>query len=995
MTGQEAREQELLRAAARIARDHFGIAGSAGRRLLGCEGHIFRIDGDDGCQWVLKLSPDGLTDSIELQYKVLEFLASRNPGVAIQSHRRALDGNLPRVEFDGQHWLAWVTSFLPGPVQASTPRSQRSPRELGSIMGRLDKILSGFDDDRIRRYLRWDLAQGKDLRADREAIKDPARRELAGGMLERSLTIVDRLEGDLRKSVIHGDANDHNLLIGGDGASISAVIDFGDVVESWRVAEAAIAAAYALLETNEPVALAAEVLAGYHSEWPLNEAEIEAFLPLVEIRLCMTVINAAMAADDGDEYSQIHAEAAWRALAVLKERNICRGHYQSRAACGLDSTPQTRSLTKWLATRSAGFSPVIPENLLSSAIVLDLSVSGIEVAAPSDDVETMTEKLYAHIEAAGGTAGIGRYRENRGLYRSELFTSGRKEARSFHLGLDLFAAADTPVMAPLDGQVLSVTDNARDLDYGPTVILQHDADGRSFFSLYGHLGPATLDHLEPGQNVSAGETIGWIGTYPRNGNWPPHLHFQVMTDMLDYRGDFPGVASPSEAWYWRGLCIDPNLVLGLELPVDAAQDDPRQALTERRRQVLGGSLSLSYKKPLLITRGRGQFLYDYKNRAWLDLVNNVSHVGHCHPRVVEAVNRQMSLLNTNTRYLHPLILEYAERITALLPDPLEVCFLVSSGSEANELAIRLARAATGRRQLLVLDHAYHGNTAGLIEMSPYKFNGPGGEGQTGHIDVLPLPDSFPQRQGALTEDAASAVLDALEAEDRLPAALFAETMPGCGGQRVLADGFLANIYRRVRELGGICVADEVQTGLGRMGDCWWSFETQDLLPDIVTLGKPIGNGHPLAAVVTSAEIADRFVTGMEYFNTFGGNPASCAAGLAVLDIIEDEGLRQNALDIGGRMKQGLQALGEKYEFLAEVRGRGLFLGVEIVKDRKDYRPDRQRTDEIVEAMLGYGVMLSVDGPGHNVLKIKPPMVVDRADAEEFLGKFERVLDQMA
>ncbi|MCZ6687376.1 MAG: aminotransferase class III-fold pyridoxal phosphate-dependent enzyme [Gammaproteobacteria bacterium] len=891
--------------------------------------------------------------------------------------------------------MAWMVSYLPGRVQASNYQEKRSGHELGSVMGRLDRALSGFDDDRARRYLRWDVAQGKDLRAGSGPVKDPARRELSAKMLERSLTIVDRLQADLRKSIIHGDANDHNLLIDAEGKSITAIIDFGDLVESWRIVEASNAAAYLLLDSADPIKAAIEVLAGYHSEWPLNASETEAFLPLVEMRLCMTVIHSAMSEGDGHEYSQFHAEAAWRALAALESRNICRGHYQCRAACGLNSTPQTRPLAKWLAKRSANFCPVIPDDLLSSAIVLDLSAGSDDISAPGDGVETLTEKLFAHIESAGGKAGIGRYRENRGLYKSELFRSAGKEARSFHLGLDLFAAADTPVMAPLDGKVLSVTDNARDLDYGPTVILQHDADGQEFFTLYGHLSPATLDHLEPGQEVGAGETIGWIGTYPSNGNWPPHLHFQVMTDMLDYQGDFPGVASPSEAWYWRGLCIDPNLVLGLELPVDAAQDDPRQALTKRREKILGRSLSLSYKKPLLITRGRGQFLYDYKNRAWLDLVNNVSHVGHCHPRVVEAVNRQMSLLNTNTRYLHPLILEYAERITALLPDPLEVCFLVSSGSEANELAIRLARAATGRCQLLVLDHAYHGNTAGLIEMSPYKFNGPGGEGQTGHIDVLPLPDSFPQRQGALTEDAATAVLDTLEAEDRLPAALFAETMLGCGGQRVLADGFLANIYRRVRELGGICVADEVQTGLGRMGDCWWSFETQDLLPDIVTLGKPIGNGHPLAAVVTSAEIADRFVTGMEYFNTFGGNPASCAAGLAVLDIIEDEGLRQNALDIGGRMKQGLQALGEKYEFLAEVRGHGLFLGVEIVKDRKDYQPDRQTTDEIVEAMLGYGVMLSVDGPGHNVLKIKPPMVVDRADAEEFLGKFERVLEQMA
>ncbi|MCZ6560690.1 MAG: aminotransferase class III-fold pyridoxal phosphate-dependent enzyme, partial [Gammaproteobacteria bacterium] len=707
----------------------------------------------------------------------------------------------------------------------------------------------------------------------------------------------------------------------------------------------------------------------------------------------MTVIHAALSADKGDEYSQTHAEDAWRALGELKDRNLRRGHYQSRAACGLDSTPQTQLLTKWLAKRSGRFCSIIPDSLLSSAIVLDLSVGSEEQSATGDDVETLTRHLFAHIESAGAKAGIGRYCENRSLYQSDLFTSGSTHARSLHLGVDLFVAAETPVMAPMAGRVLSVTDNDRDLDYGPTVILQHDADGQSFFTLFGHLSPATLNHLKSGQDIQAGQVIGWIGSYPRNGNWPPHLHFQVMTDMLDYQGDFPGVASLSEAWYWRGLCINPNLVLGMDPVIDAAHDDPRMELTERRDQLLSASLSLSYQEPLLITRGRGQYLYDHKNRAWLDLVNNVSHVGHCHPRVIEAVNRQMTLLNTNTSYLHPLILEYSERLTALLPESLTVCFLVSSGSEANELAIRLARAATGRKQLVVLDHAYHGNTAGLVEMSPYKFNGPGGDGQSGQIDVLPLPDGMPQRSGALGEEAAYAVMDAIETDNRLPAALFAESMPGCGGQRVLPDGFLANIYRRVRELGGICVADEVQTGLGRMGDCWWSFETQDLVPDIVTMGKPMGNGHPLAAVVTSKEIAGKFVSGMEYFNTFGGNPVSCAAGLAVLDVIEEEGLRQNALDVGGRIMNGLVVLARKHECLADVRGRGLFIGVEVIRDREYFQPDPKRTRQIVEAMLGYGVMLSIDGPEHNVLKIKPPLVVDRADADFFLEKLDRVLER--
>ena len=990
MTVKDEKEQGLLSDAVCVARDHFGISGAASR-LHGCEGHIFRIKEDAGSQWVLKLSPDCLADSIELQCQVLKFLAKTNLGVATPSHKPALENGLPRVEFDEEPWLAWMVRYLPGRVQASIDQKYRSPYELGAVMGRLDRVLSRFDDDKARRYLRWDLAQGKDLRAGSGPVKDPVRRELASHMLERSLAVVNRLDTKLRKSIIHGDANDHNLLIDDDETSITAIIDFGDLVETWRIIEAANAAAYVLLGTADPVKAAIEVLAGYHSEWPLNEAEIEAFLPLIEMRLCMTVIHAAMSEDDGDEYSQFHSESAWRALVALEDRNHCRGHFQSRAACGLDSTPQTKRLTKWLAKRSGSFCSIIPDSLLSSAIMLDLSVGSGAIGASGDDVETLARHLFARIESAGAKVGIGRYCENRSLYQSDLFSSGSTEARSMHLGVDLFAAAETPVMTPMAGRVLSVTDNDRDLDYGPTVILQHDADGQSFFTLFGHLSPATLNHLKSGQDIQAGEVIGWIGSYPRNGNWPPHLHVQVMTDMLDYVGDFPGVASPSEAWYWRGLCIDPNLVLGMDLAIDAAHDDPRMELTKRRDKLLSASLSLSYQKPLLITRGRGQYLYDHKNRAWLDLVNNVSHVGHCHPRVIEAVHRQMAELNTNTRYLHPLILEYSERLTELLPEPLKVCFLVSSGSEANELAVRLARAATGRKQLVVLDHAYHGNTAGLVEMSPYKFDGPGGDGRSGQIDVLPLPDSIPQRNGALGEEAAYAVMDAIEADKRLPAALFAESMPGCGGQRVLPDGFLANIYRRVRELGGICVADEVQAGLGRMGDCWWSFETQDLVPDIVTMGKPMGNGHPLAAVVTTEEIAGKFVSGMEYFNTFGGNPVSCAAGLAVLDVIEEEGLRQNATEVGGRIINGLEALARKYECLADVRGRGLFVGVEIVTDRKHFQPDPKTTRQIVEAMLGYGVMLSIDGPEHNVLKIKPPLVVDRADADFFLEKLDRVL----
>ncbi|MEE8467563.1 MAG: aminotransferase class III-fold pyridoxal phosphate-dependent enzyme, partial [Planctomycetota bacterium] len=310
----------------------------------------------------------------------------------------------------------------------------------------------------------------------------------------------------------------------------------------------------------------------------------------------------------------------------------------------------------------------------------------------------------------------------------------------------------------------------------------------------------------------------------------------------------------------------------------------------RRRHLLG-ALSLSYREPLKIVRGSGTYLFDESGRRYLDCVNNVCHVRHCHPRVVEAAARQMAELNTNTRYLHDHLVTYARRLTELLPDPLGVCALVCSGSEANELALRLARAATGRRGVVVLDAAYHGNAGALVEISPYKFDGPGGRGRPQHVHVAPTPD--PYRGEHRGPDAglryAGSVRDALQRgeETGIPAGAFlSESLLGCAGQIDPPPGFLAAAFEHVRAAGGVCIADEVQVGFGRVGSHFWGFETQGAVPDVVTLGKPIGNGHPMAAVVTTPEISEAFDTGMEYFNTFGGNPVSCAVGLAVLDVIE-------------------------------------------------------------------------------------------------------------
>ncbi len=418
-----------------------------------------------------------------------------------------------------------------------------------------------------------------------------------------------------------------------------------------------------------------------------------------------------------------------------------------------------------------------------------------------------------------------------------------------------------------------------------------------------------------------------------------------------------------------------------------------------RRKHLGRNFSVSYSEPLKIVRGRGQYLYDEGGRRYLDLVNNVCHVGHCHPRIVEAAQRQIAELNTNTRYLHDNLAEYAVRLTTTFPDPLSVCFFVCTGTEANDLALQLARAHSGSKEIAVLDHAYHGHSPSLVEISPYKCEGPGGEGLAAHAHKISMPDTYrgPQRgpyAGQKYAEELRTVIAKIEGEGKELGAFMAESLIGCGGQVVPAEGFLDAATAVTRKAGGVTIADEVQVGFGRVGSHLWAFESQGVVPDIVTLGKPIGNGHPLAAVITTPEIAASFETGMEYFNTFGGNPVSCAVGLAVLEVIEREGLQQHALVVGNKLLAGLRELQTRHPLIGDVRGLGLFIGAELVRDRKTLEPADTEAAQIIDEMKWRGFLLSTDGPHHNVLKIKPPMVIDEQDVDEMLTALDEILGRI-
>lgn len=423
-----------------------------------------------------------------------------------------------------------------------------------------------------------------------------------------------------------------------------------------------------------------------------------------------------------------------------------------------------------------------------------------------------------------------------------------------------------------------------------------------------------------------------------------------------------------------------------------------QTLRELRRRHLNPALSLSYQEPLKIVRGAGAYLYDDQGQAYLDMVNNVCHVGHCHPKVVAAGQAQMAILNTNTRYLHDNIVEYAQRLSASLPEPLSVVFLTNSGTEANDLALRLARTYTARRDIVVVDHAYHGNSPSMIELSPYKFNGKGGQGRPSHVQVAEIPDdfrgSFRRNEPSLGERYAQDVQQKLLASQQSghgSAAFYCESILGCGGQVVLPPNYLKHAYAHAHAAGAVCVADEVQVGFGRDGEFMWAFQAHGVVPDIVTMGKPIGNGHPMGAVVTRPEIAQAFLNGMEYFNTFAGNPVSCAIGLAVLEVINEEKLQENALRVGLFLMHALRELQSRHALIGDVRGRGLFIGVELIKETSTLTPATQETRQVIEFLKRHHILLSSDGPYDNVLKIKPPIVFTQAHAEEFVARLDQAL----
>ena len=989
-----------------LLKQQFGLQGSW-KSLPGELDANYRLEDPSRGTYLVKVAhPDSELAHVELQIAVLDHLASYELRVAVPQALRGGSGgaHVPLETQEGPRAL-WVSTWLPGVVLAERAiASHDLCVDVGRCLGEVDRALGELDDEGAKRpQLKWNLCNADWIGGQIRGIADPSVAEAVRRVHSRYVdSVAARLE-TIPRGIVHNDANDHNLLVSiADPSRLVGLFDFGDLCETVRVAEAAIAATYLAMLSDDPLLAIDAVVRGYHTELPLSDEERELVVPLIETRLAVSLTNAAVEQQKRpeDPYVTVSQEGAARLLLQLDGRSQRVASVRLARACG-ESVGHSQDLGAWLASLAGELVPVLDVGQpVDEMPILDLSFETLLVgdSVLEVDAEVFSRRVDEAMRAREAECAIGRYREPRPIYTDAAFGGLLVNAprRSVHLGIDLFAAAGTAVRAPLAGRVVDVRVCPGHLDYGGLVVLAHEGPGGEFCTLYGHLDPRSCEDLECDSLLEAGQAFARLGAREVNGGWPPHLHLQLLDHPA---GELEGVpwevADPDDLEAHLEVFPDPSPLVGLA-DQRAVWSAPADDLRSGRERFFAANLRTSYDEPVALVRGSRHVLFDRDGRRYLDAYNNVPHVGHCHPRVVEAVARQTALLATNTRYLHGGIQRYAERLCGLVPDSLSVVFFTPSGSEANELALRLARQHTSREDVCVMDHGYHGHTNAAVAMSPYKFRQPGAPSKPDWVHVTAQPDTYrgPHRgadAGARYSADVVAIIDALCERGQAPAAYLSECLPSVGGQHELPLGFLASVYEAVRGAGGVCIADDVQTALWRTGEHCFGFERQEVVPDILVLGKPLGNGFPLGAVMTSREIAESFARGPEFFSTFGGSTVAMAAGLAVLDVLDEEELRLNAKTVGRRLLGDLRALQEVHPLVGDVRGRGLFIGVELVLDGDSKSPATELAHRVKNRLRARRILIGTEGPHDNILKIRPPMTFDAAAAECLVVELDRVL----
>ncbi|WP_323370027.1 aminotransferase class III-fold pyridoxal phosphate-dependent enzyme [Xanthomarina sp. F2636L] len=955
--------------------------------------------------YILKIGrPDEDLEYLEFQQEILNYVSNSNlnaPKVFPDIHGKYIssikdaEGNTRYVRL-----LSWIDGRLWSSVN---PINDELLFSLGREAGKITKALEGFKHSKVHRSFDWDIAQSewtfKYLK-----LFSKEQQEIVS-YFQKSFEGFQKDYKKLRKTVIHNDANDNNILVSDNliDPTVTAIIDYGDAIYSQPINDLAIAIAYAIMGKPDLLAAALPIVSGYHKEFYLQEEELPFLYHLVAMRLIISVTKSALnkQKEPDNTYLLISEKPAWDVLKRWLELDANLAHFSFRGACGFSAHPDEIAFLNWAKTQDVSLNNLFPSLDFNQVFSLDMRVGSTWLGHETEynDIELTTFKINRLQVEKPNTLFAGGYLETRPFYSTKAYQkegNSGSEYRTMHLGVDFWVNENTPIHTPFDGQVYNIYNNGNYRDYGPTLILEHKTDnGIPFYTLYGHLSESSLNLVRKGQKINKGDLMAYVGNSNENGSWSPHLHFQIMLDMLDYQQDFPGVAFPNNVSVWSSLCTNPNVLFKYD-GMDSHQNKSNKELLNFRKKHLGKSLSLSYKQPLKMERGAGVYLIDVFGRRYLDTVNNVAHVGHEHPRVVKAGQEQMAVLNTNSRYLHDNINGFAKELLETFPQELSVVHFVNSGSEANELALRMTKAFTKAKDMIAVEIGYHGNTNACIEISSYKFDGKGGQGAPEHTHIVPLPDMFRGLyQGENTAENYAKHIDEqienIHEKGRNLAGFICESIISCGGQVELPENYLKLAYQAVRKAGGLCIADEVQTGCGRVGHTFWGFQLHDVIPDIVTIGKPIGNGHPLAAVVCTQEVANAFANGMEYFNTFGGNPVSCAIGKEVLKVIKDEKLQENALNVGSYLKQELIKLQNPFPIIGDVRGQGLFLGFELVDKNKN--PLAEKASYLANRMKDFGILMSTDGKDNNVLKIKPPMVFSVEHADELLMRLKQIFQE--
>jgi 4-aminobutyrate aminotransferase-like enzyme/Ser/Thr protein kinase RdoA (MazF antagonist) len=942
--------------AAQITLQHFGLSATAVPLGSQQDANFLLSDAAGAKLGVLKIAnPAFSRTEIEAQDSATAFLADRAPGVRTSRSVSAI-ADVP--DGAGGVFYARILDFLDGGTMSGPDYvSPQRWAALGTLAGRASVALADFDHPGVERVLQWDLRH-----ADRTIemllpyVTDTARGHRIASATEEAWRTVAALGADLPIQVIHGDLTDDNVVCTRDNARMpDGVIDFGDLVRSWAIGELAVAVSCVLRHAGGEPAAALPLIAAFDRQRPLQAAEITALWPLVVLRAATLVVSGIhqVSIDAENDYATGALDLEWQ----IFER-----------ATEVPSDVMAALISDLLGHRATA--PTLP---VAAALFPELdaeTVHRVDLAVPSPDLDggrwlhTDCERQIAEAALDAGAPGVATVYGSPRLTRSVALHS--ESPATVPTGIDVWLADTTDLQAPWFGLVSAVTDDELLFAGEPGTLV-----------VRGPLVPAA--GLSAGIAVDAGAPLGQVR--------PGRLWLQVTSAP-----DTPAFVRPEYAPGWLAGTRDPAPLLGL--PPARAEEDPAATIARRERS-LAAVQEHYYRTPPRIERGWREHLLDIDGRCYVDMVNNVAAIGHGRIEVADAVARQWRLLNTNSRFNYRAVADFSERLATTLPAPLDTVFLVNSGSEAVDLALRLAMATTGRRDIVAVREAYHGWTYATDAVSTSVADNPNAlDTRPDWVHTVASPNSYRgdhrDAPGRYAEEAVGMIEDLVQ-RGQPPAAFICEPFYGNAGGIALPPGYLPAVYAAVRGCGGLAIADEVQVGYGRLGHWFWGFQGQDVVPDIVTVAKAMGNGHPLGAVITSRAIADAYRTQGYFFSSAGGSPVSCVVGLTVLDVIERDGLQHNALTVGEHLTSRLAELAHRHALIGAVHGSGLYLGVELVRDRQTLEPAVAETAAICERMRELGVIVQPTGDRMNVLKMKPPMCLSTTSADFFVDMLDRVL----